>query len=120
MVLVQDPPLPEGDPNALAPGHQQFELRMSLAEGITLSILDGESALPLREVGFDIREIDGDGEGSLMDDEHYATEGHCVVTHPGLYRIEVTRMPASYQLPPAADVMVPEATFVPVSLQARR
>ena len=104
----------------LAPGHQQFELRMSLAEGITLSILDGESALPLREVELDIREIDGDGEGWLMDDEHYATEGHCVVTHPGLYRIEVTRMPASYQLPPAADVMVPEATFVPVSLQSRR
>ena len=104
----------------LTPGHQRFELRTSLAEGITLRILHGESALPLNEVDLDIREIEGDGEGWLHDDEHYATEGHCVVTHPGLYRIEVTRMPASYQLPPPADVMVPEGTFVPVSLQSRR
>lgn len=103
----------------LVPGPQELEVKTRPAEGITLRILDGETALALHDIDVAIAEIEGEGEGWLTGDDGDPTLARFVVSHPGHYRIEVTRLGGGYGLPEPSEVLVPEGTFVPVALEAR-
>ena len=103
---------------SLAPGIQAFEVKTARAEGIDLRVLAGETIMPLDDVEITITEVEGDGEGWVHDTT--AIRARCVVSHAGIYKIEMTRLPGAYRLPAPSVVQIPDNEFVPVTIAIER